>query len=62
MNRTTYDYVIIGSGFGGAVSAMRLTEKGYSVLVLEKGKRLNDQDFSKSNLAFWKYLWIPRLR
>ena len=34
-----YDYVIVGSGFGGSVSAMRLTEKGYSVLVLEKGKR-----------------------
>jgi choline dehydrogenase-like flavoprotein len=35
----TYDYVIIGSGFGGSVSAMRLVEKGYSVLVLECGKR-----------------------
>jgi len=45
-----YDYVIIGSGFGGSVSAMRLTEKGYSVLVLEKGKRFADKDFAKSNL------------
>jgi cholesterol oxidase len=57
-----YDYVIIGSGFGGSVSAMRLTEKGYSVLVLEKGKRFNDNDFAKSNWQYWKYLWLPALR
>lgn len=56
-----YDYVIIGSGFGGSVSAMRLTEKGYSVLVLEKGKRYNDNDFAKTNWQFWKYLWLPAL-
>ncbi|HAV76213.1 MAG TPA: hypothetical protein DCX53_02555, partial [Anaerolineae bacterium] len=58
----TYDYIIIGSGFGGSVSAMRLTEKGYSVLVLEKGKRFEDTDFAKSNWQFWKYLWLPTLR
>jgi cholesterol oxidase len=58
----TYDYVIIGSGFGGSVSAMRLTEKGYSVLVLERGKRFRDQDFAKTNWIFWKYLWAPALR
>ncbi|HUX41531.1 MAG TPA: FAD-dependent oxidoreductase [Rectinemataceae bacterium] len=57
----TWDYVIVGSGFGGSVSAMRLAEKGYSVLVLEKGKRLGDRDFARSNLAFWKYLWAPKL-
>jgi cholesterol oxidase len=57
-----YDYVIIGSGFGGSVSAMRLTEKGYSVLVLEKGKRFEDRDFAKTNWQFWKYLWLPALR
>ncbi len=57
-----YDYVIIGSGFGGSVSAMRLTEKGYSVLVLEKGKRFKDNDFAKSNWQFWKYVWIPAVR
>jgi cholesterol oxidase len=57
-----YDYVIIGSGFGGSVSAMRLTEKGYSVLVLEKGKRFEDNDFAKSNWQYWKYLWLPALR
>jgi cholesterol oxidase len=58
----SYDYVIIGSGFGGSVSALRLTEKGYSVLVLEKGKRFEDKDFAKSNWQFWKYLWLPALR
>jgi cholesterol oxidase len=57
-----YDYVIIGSGFGGSVSAMRLTEKGYSVLVLEKGKRFEDKEFATSNWQFWKYLWLPALR
>jgi len=58
----SFDYVIIGSGFGGSVSALRLTEKGYSVLVLEKGKRFEDQDFARSNWHFWKYLWLPALR
>ncbi|MFN8404952.1 MAG: GMC oxidoreductase [Anaerolineales bacterium] len=57
-----YDFVIIGSGFGGSVSAMRLTEKGYSVLVLEKGKRYDDKDFAKTNWQYWKYLWLPALR
>jgi cholesterol oxidase len=58
----TYDYIIIGSGFGGSVSAMRLTEKGYSVLILEKGKRFNDNDFAKTNWQFWKFLWLPAAR
>jgi cholesterol oxidase len=62
MANSYYDYVIIGSGFGGSVSAMRLTEKGYSVLVLEKGKRYNDHDFATSNWQYWKYLWLPALR
>ncbi len=56
-----YDYVIIGSGFGGSVSAMRLTEKGYSVLVLEKGKRFDDNDFAKTNWQYWKYIWMPAI-
>lgn len=62
MTKSHYDYVIIGSGFGGSVSAMRLTEKGYSVLVLEKGKRFEERDFAASNWQFWKYLWLPALR
>lgn len=57
-----YDYVIIGSGFGGSVSAMRLTEKGYSVLVLERGKRFDDRDFARTSWNIFKYLWIPALR
>ncbi len=57
-----FDYIIIGSGFGGSVSAMRLAEKGYSVLVLEQGKRFEDEDFAKSNWQATKYLWLPALR
>ncbi|HLF27960.1 MAG TPA: GMC family oxidoreductase [Anaerolineae bacterium] len=58
----TFDFVVIGSGFGGSVSAMRLTEKGYRVLVLERGKRYRDQDFAKRNWNIFKYLWWPALR
>ena len=57
-----FDFVIIGSGFGGSVSAMRLAEKGYSVLVLERGKRFRDQDFARTNWQIPKYLWLPALR
>lgn len=57
-----FDYIIIGSGFGGSVSAMRLTEKGYSVLVLERGVRFEDEDFPKTNWNIWKFLWLPALR
>ncbi len=57
-----FDFVVIGSGFGGSVSAMRLAEKGYGVLVLERGKRFRDQDFAKTNWNVFKYLWLPALR
>lgn len=57
-----FDFVIIGSGFGGSVSAMRLAEKGYSVLILERGKRYEDHDLPKSNWHIFKYLWLPALR
>ena len=57
-----YDFVIIGSGFGGSVSALRLAEKGYRVLVLERGLRYEDEDFPKSNWLLWKFLWLPALR
>jgi cholesterol oxidase len=57
-----YDYVIIGSGFGGSVSAYRLAEKGYSVLVLERGKRYDAEDFPKSNWNIFNYLWMPSIR
>ncbi len=57
-----YDYIIIGSGFGGSVSALRLAEKGYKVLVIEKGKRYVASDFPKTNWNLKKWLWIPGLR
>ncbi len=57
----TYDYIVIGSGFGGSVSSLRLAEKGYSVLTLEKGKKYNTPDFPKSNWNLRKYLWMPKL-
>jgi len=57
-----YDYIIIGSGFGGAVSALRLSEKGYKVLVIEKGKWYKAKDFAKTNWDLKKWLWIPFLR
>lgn len=56
------DHIIIGSGFGGSVSAMRLAEKGYSVLVLEQGKRWKAQDFPKTNWNVPKHLWAPLIR
>lgn len=55
-----YDYIIIGSGFGGSVSALRLSEKGYAVAVLEKGKRWNKEDFPKTNWNTRKYMWLPQ--
>ncbi len=58
----TWDFCVVGSGFGGSVSAMRLAEKGYRVLVLERGKRFRDEDLPKSNWNLWKYLWVPALR
>ncbi|MFZ5892657.1 MAG: GMC oxidoreductase [Myxococcota bacterium] len=57
-----FDFVIVGSGFGGSVSAMRLAQKGYRVAVLEAGKRFRPGDFPKSNWNVAKYLWAPKLR
>ncbi|MCA8925445.1 MAG: GMC family oxidoreductase [Planctomycetes bacterium] len=56
-----YDYVIVGSGFGGSVSALRLVEKGYRVLMLEQGRRFRREDFPKSNWDLRRFLWVPRL-
>jgi cholesterol oxidase len=62
MKEQTYDFVVIGSGFGGSVSAMRLARKGYSVLVLERGKRYESSDFPRTNWHVPKFLWLPALR
>ncbi|TCM50781.1 cholesterol oxidase [Rhizobium sp. PP-F2F-G48] len=54
-----YDWVIIGSGFGGSVSALRLAEKGYRVAVIEKGKRYEDKDLPTSDLDKQRFVWDP---
>ena len=56
-----FDVVIIGSGFGGSVSALRLTEKNYRVCVLEAGRRFSDRDFPKTSWRLSKFLYAPRL-
>ncbi|XTP36127.1 GMC oxidoreductase [Mycobacterium sp. TJFP1] len=55
-----YDVLIIGSGFGGSVSALRLTEKGYRVGVLEAGRRYADDEFAKTSWNLRKFLWAPQ--
>ncbi|PRQ03094.1 GMC oxidoreductase [Enhygromyxa salina] len=56
-----HDFAVIGSGFGGSVSALRLLEKGYDVLMLEKGAELEAKDFPKTNWNLRRWLWMPRL-
>ncbi len=59
---TDFDYIVVGSGFGGAVSACRLAEKGYSVAVLEMGKRWTAADFPKTTWNARRFLWWPKLK
>ncbi len=56
-----WDFVIVGSGFGGSVSALRLAEKGYDVLVLEKGRRWSASEFPRTNWDVRRWLWLPAL-
>lgn len=56
-----FDYITVGSGFGGSVSALRLAQKGYRVAVLESGRRWAPQDFPATNWNLRKYLWMPYL-
>jgi cholesterol oxidase len=56
-----FDYLIVGSGFGGSVSALRLVEKGYRVAVLEQGSDYSSGDFAKTTWDLRKWLWMPRL-
>lgn len=58
---TDYDVIVIGSGFGGSVAALRLAEKGYRVHILEAGQRFRDEDFPKTNWNIRKFLWAPKL-
>jgi cholesterol oxidase len=59
--RLDYDWIVIGSGFGGSVAALRLAEKGYRVGVLECGRRYRDRDYAKSAWNLRRYFWMPRL-
>ncbi len=56
-----YDVLVIGSGFGGSVTALRLTEKGYKVGVIEAGPRFEDDDFASGTMDLKRYLWAPAL-
>ena len=56
-----FDWLVIGSGFGGSVSALRLAQKGYKVGVLECGRRFADDELPKSTWDVRRYWWIPRL-
>src|SRR5689334_1902475 len=56
-----FDVVVIGSGFGGSVTALRLAEKGYRVAVLEAGRRFTEETLPKTNWRLRRYVWAPRL-
>jgi cholesterol oxidase len=56
-----FDVLVIGSGFGGSVAALRLTEKGYRVAVLEAGRRFTEKDFPKTSWRLSRFLFMPRL-
>ena len=56
-----YDVLVIGSGFGGSVAALRLVEKGYSVAVLEAGRRFADHEFAPTSWRLRRFLWAPHL-
>ncbi|MHA7665720.1 GMC oxidoreductase [Mycolicibacterium sp. HS_4_1] len=61
MSNTDYDVIVVGSGFGGSVTALRLTEKGYRVGVLEAGRRFSDDQFPKTSWDVRKFVWAPKL-
>ena len=58
---TDVDVVIVGSGFGGSTAALRLSEKGYRVAVLEAGRRFTDDTLPKTSWRIRQFLWAPRL-
>jgi cholesterol oxidase len=61
MAMADYDVVVVGSGFGGSVAALRLTEKGYRVAVVEAGRRFADDEFATTSWDLRRYLWAPKL-
>jgi cholesterol oxidase len=61
MTALDYDFVVIGSGFGGSTAALRLVEGGHRVLVIEKGSELGAAQFPKSNWDLRRYMWMPWL-
>lgn len=60
-DRFDYDVLVVGSGFGGSVSALRLAEKGYRVGVLEAGRRFTDRTLPKTSWRLRRFLWAPKL-
>jgi cholesterol oxidase len=56
-----YDWLVVGSGFGGSVSALRLAEKGYKVAVLECGRRFEDHEFARTSWQLGRFYWLPKL-
>lgn len=56
------DFLVIGSGFGGSVSAMRLTEKGYRVIIAEQGKHISPETMPKTVRDIKQFLWLPALK
>lgn len=56
-----FDYLVVGSGFGGGVAAMRLAQKGYTVGLVEAGKRWHADEFARRNWNLRKFLWLPSL-
>ena len=56
-----FDFIVIGSGFGGSVTAHRLTEKGYRVAVMEMGRRWTPENLPATNWKLWRWIWRPRL-
>ncbi|MCU1594550.1 MAG: choD [Frankiales bacterium] len=61
LNETTTDVIVVGSGFGGSVTALRLAEKGYRVTVLEAGRRFTEETLPKSSWDLRAFLWMPKL-